>query len=290
MFIGLRKAEVLLLAVLAIVFLVVSILMQSPSLGSGSPVVLRLAVGGCALVAATGGLLARGSFHPTDVAGKTWSVLCLALLALAAGWFARVAEAAGHLPRVDSVGLAEVFWLGGMVLMALALYGNMLHLNLVLGGRGLLLAVVLAFVGGAVTTAGVVWPLAQGGTARDVVGHVPDALYLVLSVVIAIPAVVVPFQMGRGEIGSVWLVFGLSLLAMGVGNTLGGWGITVVGDFSPAAAEIYMLSYLGMCGAAVVQWGLNGAPWRLRRGGSAAGMRPEAQAVARPETEGAARL
>lgn len=260
------KAEGTLLAGLALVLLVASLIVQTPGLGSGGAVIFRTAVGACAVVAALVCLLARGSFHPKDAAGSTWSLLCVALVALGLGWFARGAEAAGYLPRSTTGGLAEAFWLMGMVIMALALYKNMLHLNVVLGGRGLLTAVVLAFVGGAVMTAGVVWPIAQGGTAHDVVGRVPDALYLVLSVVIAIPAAVVPFQMGRGEIGSVWLVFALSLLAMGIGNSLGGWGITVVGGFPPTAAEIYMLSYLGMGGAAAVQWGLNGAPRRLRRG------------------------
>lgn len=279
----LTKPEGILAAGLAALFVVASLVVQMPGLGGGEPVLLRLAVGCCALVGAALALLARGSFHPRDVAARSWGLLTLSLLVLAVGWFARVAETYGWLPRSDDVGVAEVLWLAGMVLMALALYGNMLHLNLVLGGGGLLTAVVLAFLGGAVITAGVVWPIAQGGSAHEVVGRVPDALYLVLSVVIAVPAVVVPFQMGRGEIGSVWLVFGLSLLAMGIGNNIGGWGITVVGGFPPAAAEIYMLSYLGMGGAAAVQWGLNGAPMRLRRAGSGVGSDRGGGATSRSE-------
>jgi hypothetical protein len=141
----------------------------------------------------------------------------------------------------------------------------------VFGGRGLIAAIVLALAAGIVIAVGAVWPLTSAGSAQPAMGRIPDALYLSLSVVIAVPALVVPFQMGRGEISSVWLVFSLSLLAMALGDYLSvsGSALSVTGDYSRMGAEVYMLGYLGMGAAAAVQWGLNGAPLRLRRGISA---------------------
>lgn len=254
-------------------FLLVSLLIQAPGLGAGAPATLRLAVAGCAFVAFAAVLLARASFHPKDVGGRTWGVLAFALLSYVLGYAASIAEANDFLPRGESLGTAEVLWLAGMALTALALYGNMLHLNVVLGGRGLVAAIIVSIAAGVVIAGGVLLPLASPDAAEGAIGKIPDALYLVLSVVIAIPAVVVPLQMGRGEISSVWLVFSLSLLAIALGDYLSGWNTTVESGYTRYGAEIYMLGYLGMGAAAAVQWGLNGAPLRLGRGGGAGGER-----------------
>lgn len=263
------RREVALLAVGTALFSIVSLLIQLPGLGSGDPMGLRLAVAGCALVAFGAVVLARASFHPADGAGRTWGLLSLAAASYFLGDVARIAEVLGVLPRTDSLGTAEVLWMGGMVVMAVALYGNMLHLNVVLGGRGLIAAIALAIAAGVVIAVGAVWPLTSAGSAQLAMGRIPDALYLSLSVVIAVPALVVPFQMGRGEISSVWLVFSLSLLAMALGDYLSGSALTAAADYSRMGAEVYMLGYLGLGAAAAVQWGLNGAPLRLRRGISA---------------------